>query len=58
MRKTSVYISCPECKMIYVVSQQLCDTPQAGRFNCEDCGQPVHLWRGRYNFSDWKRVTA
>jgi hypothetical protein len=44
--------------MIYVVSQQLCDTPQAGRFNCEDCGQPVHLWRGRYNFSDWKRVTA
>jgi hypothetical protein len=35
----------------------ICDAPQAGRFSCEDCEQPVHEWRERYSFSDWRPVT-
>jgi hypothetical protein len=52
MPKMPVYFACPDCHRLYLASQV--HRAGAGRFDCVDCGKPVHQWSGSYDFTGWK----
>jgi hypothetical protein len=37
----------------YQAIQGRVSEPQAGHFNCIDCGSEVHSWFGVYDYADW-----
>lgn len=42
--------------LAYQAIQKRVSEPQAGHFNCIDCGSEVRSWFGVYDYADWKPV--
>ena len=54
--QTIVVFACPRCRLAYQAIQKRVSEPQAGHFNCIDCGSEVLSWFGVYDYADWKPV--
>jgi len=55
--RTTIYFTCRECGMNYTAMREQHADQHSGRFDCNDCGEPVHDWTGFYSFSYWKAAT-
>ena len=52
--QTIIIHTCPRCGMAYQAIKQRVADPQAGHFDCIDCGSEVHSWFGVYDYVDWR----
>ncbi len=53
----TIYLSCPDCSVVYSAKQARFDQMTSGKFDCIECGKAVHMWLGRYGYLHWKPVT-
>jgi hypothetical protein len=51
-------IVCPKCPSIYQATQKRAAHDSVGRFDCSGCGAKVHVWSGRYDYTDWQTFGA
>jgi transcription initiation factor IIE alpha subunit len=47
-----VFFICRGCSKMFVAEQM--HEPAPGRYDCDECGKPVHDWDGSYSFTGWK----
>ncbi len=50
MHGITVYFSCPDCSIVYSAKQARFEQMTSGKFDCIECGKPVHTWIGRYGY--------
>jgi hypothetical protein len=53
----TVIFSCTKCGLAYRATQQRPPQHAAGRFDCGDCGEPVHAWSGTHSYTGWEGFT-
>jgi hypothetical protein len=49
-----VVFVCPKCPSIYQATQRATHD-SAGQFDCIGCGAKVHVWAGKYDYTDWQK---
>ena len=50
---TTVVFVCRKCDTTYSATQSA-KRDSEGQFNCPSCAGNVHVWAGRYDYTDWK----
>ncbi len=52
----TVYFVCPQCGALYRAKQVRFYERISGRFDCEQCRTPVHVWSGFHGYLYWQSV--
>jgi predicted RNA-binding Zn-ribbon protein involved in translation (DUF1610 family) len=56
--KTKVVFACKDCGQAFICVQERQRSPQAGGFDCTECGATVYRWAGAYAYSGWRQFSS